>query len=115
MQERGTAIFWPPNPAPHLTDWLLEIGPTTSGSMGEAAIGWQDLTAWERITGIELEPFEAKTIRRLSQVFISARYEAKKPDCPIPYAGLREEIISQRENVAKRIKGAFGGLVGKRG
>lgn len=115
MQERGAAIFWPPNPAPHITDWLLEIGPAFGTGMGERAIDWQDMRAWQELTGIELEPFEARTIRRLSQVFISARHEAKKPDCPIPYAGLREEIISQREKVAKRIKGAFGGLIGKRG
>lgn len=115
MQERGTAIFWPPNPAPHITDWLLEIGPSFGTGMGERAIGWQDMAAWSQHTGIDLDPWEAKTIRRLSQVYLSQRYDAKKPDCPAPHVGEREEIVSQRDNVAHRVKTAFGGLFGKRG
>jgi hypothetical protein len=110
MEKRDEAINWPPNPAPYLSEWFLEIGPTIAGSMGEAPIGWQDIAAWQTITGIELEPWEARTIRRLSQVFISQRHESEKPDCPAPYIGDRDEIAALRGNVANKVKSMFGNL-----
>lgn len=75
----------PPNPAPHIFDWLLDIGPAISGAMGDGPIEWRDMAAWEHHTGIELDPFEARTIRRLSRAYLAQRYDAKKPDCPPPY------------------------------
>jgi len=98
----------PDNPAPYITDWLVEIGPTVAGSMGEVAIGWQDMAAWERLTGIKLDPWEARTIRRLSRVFANERSKAEKPDYPAPYIGDRETIIGNRQSVAAKIKAAFG-------
>lgn len=108
MKARGRAIIWPPNPAPHITEWLIEIGPSVAGSMGEAPISWGDITAWQQNTGIELDPWEARTIRRLSQVFVSQRYDAEKPDCPAPYRGPIDQVVATRADVASRVKAMFG-------
>lgn len=107
MADRGQAIFWPDNPAPHVTEWWLDIGPSISGDAGERPIEWRDMAAWEHFTGIELDTWEARTIRRLSRVYLSQRYDAKKPDCPPPYSGKKDEIIGQRDKVAALVKGAF--------
>ena len=91
----------PPNAAPYLTDWLFEIGPTIAGAMGEAALGWADLAAWERLTGISLLPWEARILRQLSAEFAAMRSLAANPDCPPPYDGeSREEIEVRRDRVS---------------
>lgn len=99
MRERAELILFPPNPADHITDWLREIGPTVSGAMGEAAIGWQDLAAWEHLTGIELDAWEARTIRSLSQEYLAQRHAATEPACPPPYSGTRQDVGVVRDKV----------------
>lgn len=115
MRRRGDPIDLPENPAPYITDWLMEIGPLVSGGMGEAPVGWQDMAAWSEMIGVELDPWEARSIRRLSRVFMSQRHDARKPDCPPPFSPTRDQVESRREIVARKVEAAFGGLVGKKG
>lgn len=103
MEARGESPRIPPVSARHVAEWWLEIGPTS----GEGAVTWQDMAAWERITGIELEPWEARAIRAMSVAFRSEQYAARKKDCPAPYSGEMEEIISRRDEVAAKVKAAF--------
>ena len=88
MRDRDETPIWPHNPAPFLTDWLFEIGPTKAGAMGEVSISWSDLTSWQSITGIELEPWEGRLLCRLSGVFAEERYLARKRDRQIPWSGI---------------------------
>lgn len=81
----------PPVPARYLVDWWLDIGPTAAGSGGEGPLGWQDLAAWERITGVELLAWEARVIRRMSRDSIAEGVRAKKPDCPPPWQAAEPE------------------------
>ena len=76
--------------------------------MGEGPVSWAEITEWQRNTGIELDAWEARTIRRLSQVFVSQRHDAEKADCPAPFHGGRSAMISRRESVAQKIAAAFG-------
>lgn len=110
MEARGEQPLLPANPAPYVTDWLFEIGPGMDGP-----IGWQEMTAWERLTGIELNPWEARTIRWLSQEYLSERQQARKADSPAPYSGLSDDLEDRREIVVGKIKSAFAGLKGKKG
>lgn len=95
----------PPNPAPHITDWLLEIGPL---SREGGQIGWPDLTAWQQISGIELEPWEGRLIRRLSGEYATMRIRAEKSDCVAPYAGEEKDMPSVRDRVAAKVSAMFG-------
>jgi len=54
--------------------------------MGDAPIGWADMDAWQRINGVELEPWEARAIRGMSAAFIGMRHDARKSGCPAPYS-----------------------------
>lgn len=114
MEARGEVPRMPEVPAPYLLEWWYEIGPTVPAGMGEAPIGWPDLAAWSETTGIELEPWEARTLRRMSREFIEMRFDARKPDCPEPYARSEAEILSQRDIVARKVDAAFKGLVRKK-
>lgn len=112
MQMRGETPALPENPAPHITDWFLEIGPAVSAGMGEAPIGWQDMAAWSDLTGIELDAWEARTIRSLSEVFVAERHRARKPACMAPYSALPAE---NRARVDTQFKALVGALAGRKG
>ncbi|WP_158250636.1 hypothetical protein [Novosphingobium sp. HII-3] len=94
----------PENPAPYLTDWFLEIGPTA----GEIALGWPDLVAWSRLTGVELTPWEARTIRRLSKTFLNQKFDARKPNCPEPR--VQADQAETRKRVDEQFKALMGAL-----
>jgi len=86
----------PDNPAPHVVEWWMEIGPTAP----DGAICWQEMAAWERLTGVELAPWEARAIRRMSSAFLAQRHEARKPNCPPPYTtdvaqDVRDNVTAQ--------------------
>ncbi len=92
MEQRGETPILPSVPFPHLAKWWLEIGPTQAGGMGEAVIGWQEMAAWERVTGLKLGPWEARAIRSMSSAFVSMRQDARKSGCPAPFAEDPEQI-----------------------
>lgn len=114
LRAAGDRPLLPHNPAPYLTEWLFEIGPTGLNGMGEAPLEWRDFAAWQGISGVELMPWEASTLRRLSRDFVSERARAKEPAYPAPYTD-RESIADRRDDVAAKLKGAFSGLVRKQG
>lgn len=104
MKERGEEVHLPPVPAQYLIDWWREIGPTEE----DGPISWLSMTAWERLTGVELLPWEARLIRSLSSAFVSQRYDAKKPDCPPPWSPERPQQV--RNKVAVQFAAMIGAL-----
>jgi len=99
----------PPNPLPYLTGWLFEIGPTASSGMGPTVIGWQDIAAWQGLTGIEVDPWEARALRRLSADFLNMTHEAKDASCPPPFAS-QAAVGRNRDAVGRQITMGFAAL-----
>ena len=104
MRDEGTSPLLPSNPLPYLTDWLFEIGPSVAAGMGEGPIGFRDLVAWQEIMGVELQPWEARVLLRLSGEYLGEKHRARKPDCPAPYTGEREVQQVARDRVAEQFK-----------
>lgn len=77
----------PPLNAPHLLGYLFEIGPVMAAGMGSGPITHEELQAWQQGTGIELQPWEVRTLRRLSQEYLTESHKAEKSDCPAPWDG----------------------------
>lgn len=75
----------PPNPAPHFTDWLIEIGLTEAAGMGSAPISWSTIDAWQRRTGVPITPWEARLLRRLSMAYHAEGRLAEAETCPPPW------------------------------
>jgi hypothetical protein len=105
MKKDGIVPLLPDNPAEYLTDWLFEIGP--GGGM-DGPLGWQEMAAWEHLTGIELDPWEARTLRELSAEYLHERQEARKPDRLPPYTDKITE--ERRAMVDRKVSSAFAGL-----
>jgi hypothetical protein len=85
MQKDGINPAMPPNDAPHLLEYFWDVGPTIHGSMGESAVDWPQIESWQRQTGIELQPWQVRLLRRLSGEYLAESQKATKPNYPAPW------------------------------
>lgn len=85
LKRRKIAPQLPPNPAPHLTDRLIEIGLSEAAGMGAGPLSWQTIAAWQRLTAVPLEPWEARLLRRLSVAYLAEGRRAEDETCPPPW------------------------------
>lgn len=83
----------PPNPAPHITDWLIEMGLVEAAGMGAVQISSRELAAWQGNTCVRLEPWEARLIRKLSKAYLDEGRVAESENCPPPWRA----PVTQRE------------------
>lgn len=86
----------PPNPAPHFTDRLIEIGLTEAAGMGAVPISWRQIEAWQQLTGVPLEPWEARLLRRLSAIYLAEGRTAESESCPPPW---RTQVTAREREV----------------
>lgn len=109
-KEDGFALL-PDARAGFLITKFLEIGATKSTGMGPAALGWSDLADYQRCTGDELAPWQARALVAMSREYVSFAQQAEKPDCPEPW--LEQDAITEerRAKVAADISRAFGALM----
>jgi hypothetical protein len=77
MPDRGNAGY--------LLEYLWDVGPTMSGSMGEGPLTHSELQAYQANTGLELTCWEAETLRRLSMEYMNQSQLATKRDCLPPW------------------------------
>lgn len=83
----------PPNVAPHLIDRLIEIGLTGVGGLGAVPLSWGEIDAWCNRTHVDLEPWEARLIRKLSMAYLTEARLAEDEHRPPPWAG----VVTARE------------------
>jgi hypothetical protein len=82
----------PPNPAPHLTGWLDELGITEAGAMAAVPISWREIQAWHDSLHLRLEPWELRLLRKLSKAYVTESREAESEHRPPPWrAGVSVE------------------------
>ncbi len=107
LYDSGAAVPMPPlsEPAQELLGLLLEVGPAVGGGMGMAPLSFAELQAFQGTAGYELTPWEARTLRRLSQVYVAGVSEGEDPNAPPPWAAPRAH---DRDEVASRIRSVFG-------
>lgn len=96
---------------PELVEWLYEIGPIVYTGMGAQPIGWADIQAWQSVTGLELEPYEAEAVISLSLAYVDQSNRSKDKNCPSPWI---DPDYIDREAVAKKIKDQFRALSARR-
>jgi len=92
----------PPVDAPHLLAYFWDVGPTQAGAMGEAPLSYVELKAWQAQTGLQLQPWEAQLLHRLSREYLAAAVAARAPDSPAPYLS-EESIEANRAAVSRQI------------
>lgn len=95
----------PPIEAPrYLLSYFYEVGPTMSGAMGSAPLTFGEIDAWCNRTGIDLQPWEARGLRRLSIAYLNESRKAEKRDCQPPWRSPDEKPeVSETQAVIRRL------------
>lgn len=75
----------PPCDAIHIVGYLFETGPTVAAGMGESVLSHSEIRAWQSNTGVNLQAWEARYMRKLSAEYLCESHAAKKRDCPAPW------------------------------
>ncbi|MEH3103432.1 MAG: hypothetical protein PGN12_05955 [Sphingomonas phyllosphaerae] len=86
-------IPMPPNPAPHITGWLIAMGIVQPTGMGIAALGWAEIAGWQQSMCIRLSPWEANLLRTLSSAYVAESRRAESETCSAPH----QVPVTQRE------------------
>lgn len=86
FRDAGLFAPLPENPAPWLTDVLMEIGPTEAAGMDRDEISWRSLGEWQAQMGVTLQPWELRLLRQLSRIYLAESRAAIEPKCPSPFA-----------------------------
>lgn len=82
LKQQKLPVLMPPNPAPHIIGWLLEMGITQAAGMGAAPLSWTEIDAWARRTFIDIGPWEGRLLRRLSVEYLGESRRAEDETCP---------------------------------
>lgn len=106
MGKAAAASAMPPNPMPHITERLIEMGLVEVAGMGAVPLSWSTLSAWSQMTGVRLCPWEARTMRRLSAEYLAEGRRAEDMTCPPPWAAPVSEVeISSEQAALERVLG----------
>ena len=112
MRAAGQTPVLPPLLAgEHVIGHLFDAGPVLYTGMGPVPLSWSELATWQAVTGIELTPWEAQTVRRLSAEYIATQQAAEDPGMPPPY--MTAPTADQRARVAADLRSVLGGMARK--
>ncbi|MDH1700272.1 hypothetical protein [Comamonas terrigena] len=90
----------------YLLDVLFDVGPCMPSGMGPLPLGYEQLQAWQRQMGVELTPWEARTVQRLSRAYCGELAAAANPDAAAP--GSADESPEHAEERRERVAGRLG-------
>lgn len=95
MKADGIDPVMPEISAEYLVNYLMEIGPTMPGS-GDP-LTHSELRAWQENTGIELNAWQVRLLRRLSSEYASEIIKSTKPEAKPPFGELyRSPKLSEK-------------------
>lgn len=92
-----------------MVEWLFELGPTVAAGMGAGPITHGDIADFQSNTGIDLDAWQARTLRRLSLDYLAESHKATKPDCPPPW-GDAPEVKAAPKRAAEDLRKSIRGL-----
>ncbi len=95
----------PPCDAEYLASYLFEVGPTSPAGVGEGPISHGEIAAWMANTGIRLNPWEARTLRRLSIDYLNESGKATTRGHPAPWQS--EDFAIDKAVAANHTKNAL--------
>lgn len=82
----------------HLTEMLMEVGPSEAGMNGPEPVAWREIHAWADLTGAVLHDGEASLVRELSREYCNAFHECNGVNAAPP----AEFSQTQREKAGQQ-------------
>lgn len=94
----------------------MEIGPIGGVGMGPTPLGWGDIATWQTLSGNEVDPWEARTLMRLSRDFVTQMHRSKESTCPAPYStgAINEQAVTDQFKAMFRFAQRINSEEGKR-
>ncbi len=86
----------------YLLDILFDVGPYVPSGMGEMPLAYGQLESWQRLMGVELSPWEARTLQRLSRAYCGQLAASADPAVSAPGSAIEtpEQEHERRERVS---------------
>lgn len=105
IERDGSEIEMPPfDQGEYLIGYLYEVGPTVAAGMGAGPVTFTEIAAWQAARGFELEPWEARLLRRLSIDYLAESQRATKRECPPPWGGSVAVRVSANRAAARALE-----------
>lgn len=79
----------------HLIGYLFEAGPLMKGP---SPLTHTEINAWASLMGLELRPWEARFLKRLSMDYLAELQDAAQPMQPAPWSGNRHDQLKSAAN-----------------
>jgi len=109
MAADGIVPDMPAIRTPWIVDTLMDIGASEPGAMGPVPLSWSTIAHWQACMGVELAPWLARLLRRLSVDFVTESQNAREPDCPAPWTDIADG--QNRATVSRKVSQAFRSLI----
>jgi hypothetical protein len=88
----GDSVTMPECGALYLVEYLIELGIT----QGEQSLEHVEIESWQHLCGIELQPWEVRFVKRLSEAYLGESHAARDPDADAPWAGAPYVVAARR-------------------
>lgn len=92
----------------YLIGYWLEMGRAKATGMGLGAFDATDLIAWQQGTGITLNAWEFRVLRKMSEVFAGFLPEARQIACKPPYGNPFNDF--DRKKIDNKLRSVFDAL-----
>lgn len=80
----------------YLLEYLSEIGEARPSGNSLTSIDWQEIKAWQMMTGVKISSWDAQMLKHLSGVYVGQYHQAEDPNCPPPAMEIPSEAVLQR-------------------
>ena len=105
IERDGGEIEMPPfDDGEYLIGYLYELGPTAAAGMGAGPVTFAEMAAWQAARGFELEPWDARLLRRLSVDYLAESHRATERNCPPPWGGSVAVRVSHDRAAARALE-----------
>lgn len=88
----------------YLLKCFMEVGPAMRGDSGAMPVSFQEINAWSQATSTPLTPWEANTIRKLSDDYVVQLIKSRDRYCPAPYYRDDRPVQTQRQEVEEKFR-----------
>lgn len=94
--------------AAYLIDYWKDVGSVSQGGYSAAPLTAIEISAWQQMVGIQLNPWEFRVLREMSRAYLAYLHEAEEFECPAPFGDYSRQF--NRNHIAEQAKRVFGRL-----
>jgi hypothetical protein len=93
-----------PDAAQYMTGLLFDVGPATQSG----ALSWQEIQAYQSLTGKQLSAWEAQTLRNMAICYVNEYNAGREPTRPAPFVKPMESVQMKQafKSIARSMKNA---------